>query len=312
MDKVKEKRVAENPNIIKFIGVGYKGIDILNKIANNKKEYIGLATIDIKENKINENIKENIVFTEEHFKGESLQKEGFFKITDAINKHKDNLYKLIKKERLVLMICDVCDLVAVHILIELGKIAKMNDTLVIPIIINTQKSNNINYKFFIKKINRCIGPSVIISNNKVFGNIKFTNDTIDDYYIIDSILNLFIENMIATCSVYIDYEDVEWLFNGNDNVEMSIIKVNEKSSEEDMRYKLIKNRICKGTYELPKKIIINATANKKYINYDKAFKIIQKVAQVIEAESDKDCKITFSLKFTQEENKSIEILTIKA
>ena len=45
-----------NLDNIKFIGIGIKGIDIVNKLANNNKEYIKLCAIDIKDTDINENI----------------------------------------------------------------------------------------------------------------------------------------------------------------------------------------------------------------------------------------------------------------
>ena len=296
-------------NNIKFIGIGIKGIDIVNKLANNNKKYINLCAINIKDTYINEKVKEKLII---EYKNDSSSKVDFFFITDLINNNKDNIYKMIQNEKVVFITCDICDLTSIHILMELGKMGKKNNILVIPIIINTQNKHNINYNFFIKKINKVIGASINISNNKVFGNIKFLDDKIDDYFIIYSIMDLFIDNLMSTCSLNIDYEDIKWIFSGNQGVEMSIIKVNEKSSEEDMKMKLVKHRICKGNYEYPKKIMINATANKDYMSYEEAFKLLQKVALVIQENTGEFCQITFSLRFIKKESKSLEILAVQA
>ena len=298
-----------NLNNIKFIGIGVKGIDIVNKLANNNKEYIKLCAIDIKYTDINEKVKEKLIIEDKNYYSSKID---FFHITDLINRNKDRIYKIIQNEKIVFITCDICDLSSIHILIELGKMAKKSNILVIPIVINTQNNNNINYKFFMKKINKVIGASINISYNKVFGNIKFLDDKIDDYFIIRSIMDLFIDNLMSTCSLNVDYEDMKWIFSGEQDVEMSIIKVNEKSSEEDMKIKLVKHRICKGAYEYPEKIMINATANKDYMSYEEAIKLLQKVALVIQENTGDFCQITFSLKFIKKKSKSLEVLTVQA
>ena len=298
-----------NLDNIKFIGIGVKGIDIVNKLANNNKEYIKLCAIDIKDTDINENVKEKLIIEDKNYES---SKVDFFHITDLINRNRDNIYKIIQNEKIVFITCDICDLSSIHILIELGKMAKKSNILVIPIIINTQNNSNINYKFFMKKINKIIGASINISNNKVFGNIKFLDDKIDDYFIIRSIMDLFIDNLMSTCSLNVDYEDMKWIFSGEQDVEMSIIKVNEKSSEEDMKIKLVKHRICKGSYEHPEKIMINATANKDYMTYEEAIKLLQRIAIVIQENTEECCQITFSLKFIKKKSKSLEVLTVQA
>ena len=174
-----------NLDNIKFIGIGIKGIDIVNKLANNNKEYIKLCAIDIKDTDINENIKEKLIIEDKSYDSSKID---FFHITDLVNRNKDSIYKIIQDEKVVFITCDICDLSSVHILIELGKMAKKSNILVIPIIINTQNNSNINYRFFMKKINKVIGASINISNNRVFGNIKYLDDKIDDYFIIRSII----------------------------------------------------------------------------------------------------------------------------
>ena len=153
-----------NLNNIKFIGIGVKGIDIVNKLANNNKEYIKLCAIDIKYTDINEKVKEKLIIEDKNYYSSKID---FFHITDLINRNKDRIYKIIQNEKIVFITCDICDLSSIHILIELGKMAKKSNILVIPIVINTQNNNNINYKFFMKKINKVIGASINISNNKV-------------------------------------------------------------------------------------------------------------------------------------------------
>ncbi|WP_122638807.1 hypothetical protein [Romboutsia sp. Marseille-P6047] len=299
-------------NDIKFIGVGVKGIDIVNKLSHDNKKYIKLCAIDIKDTNIDEKVSERLIIKNLYNKDKDLYKVDFFQITDIINRNKEIIYKIIEKEKIVFITCDICDLTSVHILIELGKMAKKSNILVIPIIINTQDNQNINYKFFMKKVNNMIGPTINISNNKVFGNIKYLNDKIDDYYIIHSIIDLFIDNLMSTCSLNVDYEDMKWIFSGEQDVEMSIIKINEKSSEDDMKIKLVKHRICKGSYEHPEKIMINATANEDYMGYDEAIKLLQRVALVLQEGTEEACQITFSLKFIKKKSKSLEVLTVQA
>ncbi len=268
-------------NNIKFIGVGVKGIDIVNKLSHDNKKYIKLCAIDIKYTNIDEKVSERLIIKNQD---KDLSKIDFFQKTDIINRNKESIYKIIEKEKIVFITCDICDLTSVHILIELGKMA----------------------------INNIILLTINISNNKVFGNIKYLNDKIDDYYIIHSIIDLFIDNLMSTCSLNVDYEDMKWIFSGEQDVEMSIIKVNEKSSEDDMKIKLVKHRICKGSYEHPEKIMINATANEDYMSYDEAIKLLQRVALVLQEGTEEVCQITFSLKFIKKKSKSLEVLTVQA
>ena len=46
-----------------------------------------------------------------------------------------------------------------------------------------------------------------------------------------------VDNLMSTCSLNVDYEDMKWIFSGEQDVEMSIIKVNEKSLKEDTENK---------------------------------------------------------------------------
>ena len=58
--------------------------------------------------------------------------------------------------------------------------------------------------------------------------------------------------------------------------------------------------------------MINATANKDYMSYEEAIKLLQKVALVIQENTGDFCQITFSLKFIKKKSKSLEVLTVQA
>ena len=95
-----------NLNNIKFIGIGVKGIDIVNKLANNNKEYIKLCAIDIKYTDINEKVKEKLIIEDKNYYSSKID---FFHITDLINRNKDRIYKIIQNEKIVFITCDICD-----------------------------------------------------------------------------------------------------------------------------------------------------------------------------------------------------------
>lgn len=308
MKSVQGRRIVDNINSIKFIGLGHKGIELVNKISQNKKDYINLATIDIKGVNNNPKIKEHINYANDIYEWCWWCKCDFFELIDTIGKKGEVLNSLIKDEKLVVVICEDSDLVSLHTLLEFGKISKQNNSLVLPVIIQTDKKSatkESDSKFFIKKINRSVGPVINICKNDPY---KIG----DEYEIINLIIDMFLENIMSPCSCNLDYEDIQWLFEDcNNSMQISITNINEEDLLEDIKSKVIKSVVSRSRQKMSKKIIINAKAPKDKMNYNQAFRLIQQVAKCLQEASHEDCRITFSLRFEEKEDNNLDILTIQ-
>lgn len=308
MNSIKGRQIVNSINSIKFIGLGHKGIEVANKISQNIKEYISLATIDIKGVNDNPKIKEQINYANDIYEWCWWCKCDFFELIDTIEKKDDVLYSLIKDEKLIVVVCDDSDLVSLQTLLQLGKISRYNRSLVMPIIIKTDKKSKSaerDSKFFIKKINRSVGPVISLSS-KEFKNYG------DEYEIINSIIDMFLENIMLPCSCNLDYEDVEWLFeNCNNNMQISITSINDNNTLEDIKTKVIDSIISRSRQQMSKKIVINAKAPKDNMNYNQAFKLIQQVAKCLQDISHEDCRVTFSLRFEEKNDNNLDILSIQ-
>lgn len=308
MNRVQGKEVVDNIDSIKFIGIGHKGIEILNKISKHKKEYMNLATIDIKSNDIDENIKEQIVYANDIYEWCWWSKCDFFELVDTIGTKTHILTKLIKNEKMLVVICDDCDLVALHTLLEIGKIASKDNILVLPIIIKTHNKSKLKQsdsEFFVKKINKEVGPAISIGKRD-FNNIE------EEYDIINLIIEMFIENMMVPCSLNIDYDDMLWIFEkSKNNIRISISTINQNDSVEEIKDKVSKSIVSKSRSKASKKIIINAITPKDTMGYNQAFKIIQQVAICIQEMSHEDCKITFSIRAIEKKDNTIDIMAIQ-
>lgn len=308
MNSIQGSKIVNDIKSVKIIGLGHKGIEIVNKISQDNKEYINLATIDIKGANNNPKIKEQINYANDIYEWCWWCKCDFFELIDTIEKKGDVLYSLIKDEKLVVVVCDDSDLVSLQTLLQLGKISRYNMNLVLPIIIKTDKkskSAESDSKFFIKKINKSVGPVISLSS-KEFQNLG------GEYEIINLIIDMFIENIMTPCCCNLDYEDIKWLFeNCNNSMQISIARINENDSLEDVKIKVQNSIISRSGQKMAKKIIINAKAPKDNMNYNQAFRLIQQVAKCLQDISHEDCRITFSLRFEEKNDDNLEILSIQ-
>lgn len=308
MNSIQGKSIVDSIDSIKFIGLGHKGIEIANQISQKKKDYMTFATVDIKGVNNNPNINEHINYANDIYEWCWWCKCDFFELIDTIDKKESILKDLIKDDKLTIVVCDDSDLVSLQSLLLLGKIAKQNNSFVLPIISQTDKKSYIkeaDSKYFIKKINKSVGPVIKLSRGTSINKSQ-------EYEIIESIIDMFIENIITPCSCNLDYEDIKWLYEDSTNgMQICITNVEDKDSEEQIREKITSSIVSKARYKNCKKIIINAKAPVEAMNYNQAFKMIQNVAKSLQDISHEDCRITFSLRFEEKDNDSLDILTIQ-
>lgn len=310
MNKVIEGNF-ESINKIKFIGIGPQGISIINKLSEDKKNNIKLAAIDTNNSVINTN--EKIYFSSYHG-DDCLANEKFLNLIDEIDSQSEELFSLIKEEKMVILTWDIYDITSTQIALELGKHALKNDIIILPIVTGYEGKvgNTLDTKFYMKKVNKNIGPAINLSNKKVTNKISAKEDRIYDYNIIIKTIDLLLENIMSTCSVNLDYDDIKWLFEetGND-VQMCIASLNENDTEEDIKNKIGSSMLFRRGSRLPKKIIINLNASIGQQDEGRVYKVIQSVATSLQDISHKDCKITFSIKFTEKDDNTIDILTVQ-
>lgn len=308
MNSIQGKNIVYNIDSIKFLGFGHKGIEIANQISQKKKEYMTFATVDIKGINNNPNIAQHINFANDIYEWCWWCKCDFFELIDTIDKKQDILKNLIEKEKLTIVVCDDSDLVSLQSLLLLGKISKQNNSFVLPIIIETDKKSyekDADSKYFIKKINKTVGPVIKLNKGK-------STNKAQECEVIESIIDMFIENIITPCSCNLDYEDIEWLYEGSTNgMQICITDISDKDSEDEIKNKIVSSIVSRGKNRNYKKIIINAKAPNETMNYNEAFRLIQMVAKSLQEMSHEDCRITFSLRFEEKDSCNLDILTIQ-